>query len=104
MKKLNKFPPLKCPHCKESLDDGDIYDTFLVKYGGDEEKALEVAGYYGWTKDNPKRFSKILGIYSLEKDCIEFWQCPFCEKEISEPPKNARPRGTKIKELVDDDV
>lgn len=100
--KENKFPPLRCPHCGFDLDDGDIYERLLAEYIGDEAKALESAGYFGWSKENPRRFSKIIGIYSLESDCTESWRCPSCEKKIDPPPRDVRPKGVKIKELVDD--
>jgi hypothetical protein len=99
--KENSFPPLNCPHCGFDLDGGDIFEKLLVEYRGDEAKALEYAGHFGWTKAAPKRFSKIVGIYSIASDRTESYQCPSCEKKIDRPPKDVRPKGVKIKELIE---
>ena len=91
------FPPKNCPHCNALLDDGDIYDRFLKEYGGDEEKALETAECYGWSKENPHRFSRAIGYYSLETDRTEFYFCPDCKMKIDWPirlpEKHALKRG-----------
>lgn len=36
-----------CQHCGANLDDGDIFERFLLKYG-DPVKARDCASSYGW--------------------------------------------------------
>jgi len=84
------FPPKNCPHCNALLDDGDIYEHYLKEYG-DEKKALETAGDFGWTKEDPHHFSRIMGIYSYVTDRCESWECPDCKKEIIRYGKSYRP-------------
>lgn len=70
--------PKQCPKCNVSFEKEDIYEFFLNKYK-DEKKALESASFYGWTKENPLRFSSCIGIYDLEKDRTVQWGCPVCK-------------------------
>jgi hypothetical protein len=66
----------------------DILEHFLQrKVDGDphyanktNEEIKEVAGHYGWTEENPKCFSHLLGIEDPRLyDGISFWQCPECK-------------------------
>jgi hypothetical protein len=73
--------PHECPHCHSNLDGGDIYDKF-IELGYGEQRALEAATHFGWTKDNPKRFSRVLGQYDITEDRVMSYSCPFCQLEI----------------------
>lgn len=70
--------PSHCPHCNSLLDDGDVYEHFLEKYN-DHEEALESAAFYGWSKEEPARFSRIVGVYCLERDRTTHFECPDCK-------------------------
>lgn len=74
--------PTHCPHCNYLLDDGDIYERMLEMLM-DEGAAARVAESYGWSKENPLRFSKIMGIYSWEYDRITHHECPECRERIN---------------------
>ena len=75
-----------CPKCGFLLDGGDIFETFKkMKTDGDphykdktDKEIKEVAAMYGWSKENPKRFSKIIGI-EIGHDEISYWKCPSCK-------------------------
>jgi len=56
-----------CQHCSADLDEGDILEHFLVKYG-DYKKAREIAGLYGWTETNKIRFNRSI-IMQPKKGC-----------------------------------
>jgi hypothetical protein len=73
--------PSHCPHCGVLLDDGDIFEYFLKEYG-DTEKALEEAAEYGWEKDKPCQFSRIVGMYDWDTDRIGGYFCSDCGKRI----------------------
>lgn len=68
-----------CPHCNADLDGENIIEIFLSK-GYSEEEAEQLARHYsGWNihgKDN--RFSRLIGIYSVESDRVTEWKCPDC--------------------------
>lgn len=89
-----------CPECNTSWDGGDIYEHFLeAKFNPSHEqhtyykdKSLEdikkAASNYGWSDENKKRFSNIIGIdMSMDLnanddeayDGISYWKCPECE-------------------------
>jgi hypothetical protein len=70
--------PKECPNCNAQFEKDDIYEVFLKKYG-DEKKALEVAALYGWTKENPCKFSRVIGVYCYVKDRTTHWKCPDCD-------------------------
>ena len=72
--------PTNCPHCDHFLDRGDIYEVLKEIYG--EDKAKEWAPHYGWSIENPQRFSNILSVYDLEKDRTTHHMCPECKKTI----------------------
>ena len=67
-----------CPNCGINFDGDLIFDTFMERYEGDEEKALETASMYGATKTKGRWGHKI-AIYNLEKDMTTRWKCPDCE-------------------------
>ena len=69
--------PKTCPRCNANFELQDIYEHFLKEYN-DPKEALETAEMYGWTKDKPQRFSRIIGIYDINKDRTTHWQCPDC--------------------------
>ncbi len=68
-----------CNICGADWDDGDIKEAF-VKQGNSEDEAEKIArAYYGWTKEIPTRFSRLVGIEdSTIYDGISYWQCPDC--------------------------
>lgn len=37
---------------------------------------------YGWSKENPKRFSRIIGINNSELDRVVMFICPKCKETI----------------------
>jgi len=39
-----------CQHCGANLDEGDVFEHFLLRYGGDYIRAREAANSYGWTE------------------------------------------------------
>lgn len=87
--KLN-YPKAKngnCPKCGFLLDGGDIVEKFKeMRANGDSfyknktDKEIEKsAAMYGWSKENPKRFSNIIGIDIRGKyDGVSYWKCPGC--------------------------
>ena len=82
---------LECPKCKTSWDGGDIYEHFKEHYCETmplleaEKEALETAGQYGWTKENPKSFKKIITGVELSwdhpkhRDGVSYWLCTECK-------------------------
>lgn len=71
-----------CPACNESWDGGDIFeviqdmDAFMGKPKGD---VIAIASQYGWTEQNKKRFSKVIGVeFTTMKDKLALLQCPTC--------------------------
>lgn len=70
-----------CPHCNLELDNGDIFEHFLAKYG-DEVKAREAAAHYGATPENPQRFSNKIGVYDRGSDRTIYYKCPNCAEKI----------------------
>ena len=67
-----------CPNCGMDFDGGLIFDTFMERYEGDEEKALESASYYGATKTKG-RWGHRIALYDLERDMTTHWKCPDCK-------------------------
>lgn len=65
-----------CPNCKNDLDSGLIYETFLAKYGN-EKRALDIAAKYGATKTEG-RWGRQIGIYDRDKDRTTHYKCPDC--------------------------
>ncbi len=71
-----------CPHCKSLLDGKDIYQCFFDDYQ-DKAKALDYASSYGWTKERPTCFSRLIGVYDMEQDRTTHYECPDCKEKIS---------------------
>lgn len=70
--------PETCPNCHADLKGPDIYERFLEMYE-DEAQALVAAGMYGWSKETPKRFGRVIGLeYEGLYDGVSAWQCPDC--------------------------
>ncbi len=81
-----------CPECNHKFKGEDILQHFMNakndsnhpqhKYYGNytDEQITEVASHYGYTKENPKFFSNIIGIeYQGVYDGTLAWQCPNCK-------------------------
>ena len=66
-----------CQHCRADLDEGDILEHFLLKYG-DYTKAIKTAGLYGWTETNNKHFNR--SIMMQPKKGSQYTVCPDCNK------------------------
>ena len=67
-----------CQHCRANLDEGDILEHFLLKYG-DYTKAKEIAGLYGWTETNKIRFNR--SIIMQPKKGSHILYVPIVEKQ-----------------------
>lgn len=68
-----------CRYCDYNLDDGDVYQVLseLDEYKKlNREEMMMIAGNYGWTQKDKKRFSKIYIIQFDDKPQIEV--CPKC--------------------------
>ena len=72
----------QCPSCKSSWDAGDIYEELRKSQHYKNLTDAEVkkaASSYGWTEENPKSFSRLIGIEVMGKyDGISYWKCPDC--------------------------
>lgn len=80
-----------CPQCNASWDAGDIYETFLLmKQNGDafwskksDEEIEQLASHYGWSRAEPKHFSRIVGLeYPHKYDGVWEWMCPDCKHKF----------------------
>ena len=79
-----------CPECKANWDGGDILEelvrlkdegTFYQNYS--DADLIKAAGDYGWTQENKKRFSHLIGMeLSMDDpehyDGVSYWICPEC--------------------------
>lgn len=79
-----KFDPhaLNCPICNGNWDDGDVCEVLSRqdKFKNNPGRLLNAAGNYGWTKENPKRFSKLTLVKTrFPRDKMTYHQCPECE-------------------------
>ena len=92
-KTLHKFeqpqPPLtqvqmNCPFCKTNLDEGDIFEHFMLKYNN-REKALSSAKSYGWSETNKVRFNRSVIVQPDRSP--QYTICPDCKKVL--PPSDA---------------
>lgn len=85
-----------CPACGKSWDDGDILENLIALRdsppGGEfykhktDEDLRKIAGYYGWSPENPRRFSKVIGVelpygHPDRYDGVSFWRCPHCDEQ-----------------------
>ena len=70
---------MNCPYCKANLDEGDIFEHFLLKYN-DREKALCSAKRYGWSEINKVRFNRSV---IVQPDRLpQYTICPDCKKVL----------------------
>ena len=67
-----------CRYCNYNLDDGDIYEVLKSLYP--DHDTLKMAGYYGWTPENKKSFSKEIIIQFPNQPQIKI--CPECKGEF----------------------
>jgi hypothetical protein len=83
-----------CPKCHVSWDGGDIFERMRAlqimgePYYGSKtaEELRDCARDYGWTPENKKRFSKLIGVelphdHPDHYDGVSFWRCPACEHQ-----------------------
>lgn len=68
-----------CPKCQASLDGTGIWQTFFDKTG-DEAEADRIAAMYGASRTKG-RWGRAVGLYSINKDVAEAYQCPECKHE-----------------------
>lgn len=89
----------KCPKCSADWDNGDIVEAFkALRANGDEywasktdEEIIKTAGYYGWTPETPRRFSRLIGIEYRERyDGVWEWACPDCDARFPRFKETAR--------------
>ena len=66
-----------CQHCRANLDEGDILEHFLLKYG-DYTKAKERSRFYGRMETNKTRFNR--SIIMQPKKGSQYTVCPDCKK------------------------
>ena len=74
-----------CPHCKEDLDGGDVYEQLLRCCPSDILGVNEAASQYGWTEENKKRFNRRIGIYDQDLDIVIGYVCPKCNEALPWP-------------------
>jgi uncharacterized Zn ribbon protein len=70
-----------CPKCGSNWNDGDIFQKLRELHPEEsDEEILESAEMFGWSKENPKHFSRCIGIEDpFVYDGISWWRCPDCE-------------------------
>jgi DNA-directed RNA polymerase subunit RPC12/RpoP len=86
-----------CQHCGANLDEGDIFEHFMLQYE-DRVKALEVAKKYGWSETNKIHFNRSVIVqpdrgeqYIICPECNTKW--PFKNLHGS---KSRRPAGALL--------
>jgi hypothetical protein len=71
---------MTCRYCGFDLNDGDIYEVLKSKpdyQKKSNEEVMKIAGYYGWTPENKKFFSKEM---TIEFECKgQITICPDCK-------------------------
>lgn len=71
-----------CPHCGFDMDNGDIKDKLAARYPEKSKSEIkESAKNYGWTPDNRRRFSSVIGV-ECGRDRIEYFICPSCRNKV----------------------
>lgn len=74
-----------CFHCGTELDGGDIY-TILKNDIGYKDKTnediIKIAQAFGWTEQNPKRFSNKVIVQPINGGTC-FVKCPHCDIKLS---------------------
>lgn len=71
--------PRLCPACGTNLDGELIWQTFMDKHN-DEAEADRIAEMYGADRTQG-RWARMIGLYSIDRDCVEAWKCPDCNHE-----------------------
>lgn len=74
-----------CSHCGVELDGGDIYTTLKSNLGYKDktsEEIIKIAQSYGWTKQNPKRFSNKVIVQPIDGG-TNFAKCFHCGTKLS---------------------
>jgi hypothetical protein len=83
---------MNCPHCDADWDAGDVYEVLFKQtkdpedcYVGYEPEQIElIAKHYGWTKENPVRFQRLITVKrNRGSNC---WQCPDCKHYFDKDP------------------
>ena len=67
-----------CKHCGVNLDDGDIFEHFLVKYMN-YTKALNAAKQYGWSETNKIHFNR--SVIVQPDNSPQYVICPHCKNK-----------------------
>jgi ribosomal protein L37AE/L43A len=83
---------MKCPKCNANWDGGDIYEVLFKRtkdsedcYIGYEPEQIElIAKEYGWTKENPVRFQRLITV--KRRNGSNCWQCPDCKHYFYKDP------------------
>ena len=71
-----------CPYCNSSWNRGDILHVLREHNKSNpytEEELLKMAKSYGYTIEQPRYFSHLVGIEDLLRDRIGYYECPFCK-------------------------
>ena len=66
-----------CQHCGANLDEGDIFEHFMLKYN-DRVKALASATSYGWSETDRIHFTRVIIVQPDREPQYE--TCPDCKK------------------------
>lgn len=80
---LNLDPHGRCPECNSDWDAGAIFDALRgqdwCRHLSNEALQQEIDVSYGTC--GPQRFSRLVGLSSLELDRVVAWQCPDCKHQ-----------------------
>lgn len=77
-----------CPECGANWNNGDIVEVFKqMRDKGDDfwknktdEEIEKHANNYGWTREVPKSFSRLVGVEIRGYyDGVAYWECPDCK-------------------------
>jgi len=70
----------ECPACGGNWDGGDIFEIIKGEFTNLKDEEIEVfAGQFGWKKERPKRFSKLIALTDPSiGDYVCAWRCPHC--------------------------
>jgi hypothetical protein len=74
---LDKFG--KCPTCGCNWNGGDIKEhisKMQVFHSRTEGELMQIAASYGWTPQNPIRFTKLVNVNRGPNKM--YWRCPSC--------------------------
>lgn len=82
-----------CPNCSADWRGADIFEALKQVrengggYIGLSDAELKImAGHYGWTEENKKTFSRLIGIerpygHPERYDGVSAWRCPDCNAQ-----------------------